>query len=370
MKKRVLVTGANGFIGKNLTVRLAEAGYEVVKFVRKDSIFKLEDDLFTTDFVFHLAGENKPKDPAEFEHVNVELTKKLCEAASKSQVPARICFASSTHADKDTPYGESKRKAERVLESYARQTGVGVKILRLPGVFGKWCKPHYNSVVSTFCYNIVNRIPIKVDDPTALVDLVYVDDLIDQLIDLEKDVAPGLNYHRVENVYSLAVGKLENHLSSFHAHRKGLWVDQVGKGLVRALYATYLTYLPPSDFIYKLHVNDDNRGRFAEVLKTQESGQLSVFTVKPGKTRGCHYHHTKNEKFIVVSGTVLFSFRNILSDEIYTKKVSGAALRVVETVPGWAHNIKNIGSTEAIVVLWSNEVFDSQKPDTIPSKVV
>ena len=370
MKRRVLITGADGFIGKNLTVRMIEEGYEILKFTRSDSGHDLERILKSVDVVFHLAGENRPSDFSQFEKVNVELTASLCKLAKMLPKPIPIIFTSSIQANVDNPYGISKLKAEGILKGYANDTGANVSVLRLPGVFGKWCKPDYNSVVATFCHKIARDEFIKIDDAKVKLKLVYIDDVVEQIIELNRNKIPGFDVPVISDVYEIEVGELANIIESFHKNRRSLLVESVGSGIMRALYATYLSCLPPSQFSYKIEGTRDNRGVFVEFLKTRDSGQISFLTVNPGKVRGGHYHHSKNEKFLVVCGELLFRFKNIISDETYTIETDGTSLKVVTSVPGWAHDIKNVGSTEAIVILWANEVLDRQKQDTIMHKVV
>ena len=367
---KVLVTGSNGFIGKNLIVRLDELdGFETIVFNRSHSLRDLESFVGQCDAIVHLAGVNRPNDIKEFAEGNIDLTAHLCEmiAATGRKIP--LIVSSSIQAEFANPYGESKRMAEKVCEEFSLTSGNPVSIFRLPGVFGKWCKPNYNSVVATFCHNLANNLPIQVNDATALVRLVYVDDVMSALIAALGNIPPGFAFGEVKPIYEIALGDLANQIKAFKNCRSSLVSEQVGTGLIRALYATYVSYLPPSEFAYDLPKHGDERGIFVEMLKTKDSGQFSFFTAHPGITRGGHYHHTKTEKFLVIKGDARFGFRNIITNEHHEIITSGDRPQVVETVPGWTHDITNIGKDEMVVMLWANEIFDRARPDTISAKV-
>lgn len=373
-KVSVLVTGANGFIGKNLILRLSELSHFIpYKFIRGDTFDKIESLIKRVDVVVHLAGENRPRDACEFERVNSVLTKNLCNAikeefnCSGRQIP--IIFASSIQAILDNPYGKSKLDAEQQIEALFADTGNPAVIYRLPGVFGKWCKPNYNSVVATFCYNISRGMPIKVNDPNAPLELVYIDDLVASIITVINSNPKGMVIGECSPVYKTSVGELVEYINSFEKYWQELVTQRVGGGLLRALYATYLSYFPPKRFVYELPSYVDSRGMFVEILKTYDSGQFSFFTAQPGITRGGHYHHTKSEKFLVIKGQANFRFRHVLTDEIHEILVSGDRPQLVDSIPGWTHSITNVGSDEIFVLLWANEVFDRQEPDTVMSKV-
>jgi UDP-2-acetamido-2,6-beta-L-arabino-hexul-4-ose reductase len=369
---KVLITGASGFVGKNLQLHLAERkDVEVVCFTREHTAAQLPDLLQGVDFVFHLAGINRPQDPQEFVTGNVDLTQALCRAmgaiavASGKKVP--VAYTSSTQADRDNPYGLSKRGAESALFRLRTEQGVPVHVFRLPNVFGKWCKPNYNSAVATFCHNITRGLPIQVNDPAAPVTLVYVDDVIERFMQLMDgaDAAVGADgFDSVTPQYTATVGELARQIQAFKDSRVSLTTERVGNGLVRALYATYVSYLPPVRFAYTLPQYGDPRGVFAEMLKTPDCGQFSYFTAHPGVTRGGHYHHSKTEKFLVIKGQARFKFRHMQTGETHELLTSGDKAEVVETVPGWTHDITNIGPDEMVVMLWANEVFDRSKPDT------
>lgn len=367
---KILITGHQGFIGKNLALRLSELSHvEIVTFGREGSVSDLREYAKSVDVIVHLAGENRPKDSAEFERVNTVLTRELCNAVKESGRNIRILFASSAQADLDNPYGKSKRDAESILSKLAAGSSNTIVIYRLPNVFGKWCKPNYNSVVATFCHNISQDIPIQINDPATMLNLVYVDDVIADFISQFESKVSGANYRTVEPSYSITLGALADQIQLFQQSRQNLVTESVGSGLTRALYSTYMSYLKPAQFAYDLIEHKDDRGVFVEMLKTQHSGQMSYFTAKPGITRGGHYHHSKTEKFLVISGQAKFGFRHMLTNEKFELTTSGIKPQIVETIPGWAHDIKNIGDDELVVMLWANEIFDRELPDTIASKV-
>jgi len=372
--RRVLVTGAHGFIGKNLVVRLGELpGVAASTFVRGDSPAALPALVAQADAVVHLAGENRPLDEGAFAAVNTGLTVALCEAIAHkvrtSGVRVPLLLASSAQAERDNPYGRSKRAAEQAVAALADATGNPCTVFRLPGVFGKWCRPNYNSVVATFCHNLARGLPIQVNDPSASVRLVYVDDVVAAFMAALEAPAAGLSQGVVQPEYGVTLGDLAAQIRAFNDCRTSLQTERVGTGFVRALYATYVSYLPPEKFAYEVPQHADPRGVFVEVLKTADSGQFSYFTAHPGITRGGHYHHTKTEKFLVIKGEALFKFRHLVTGELVELHTRGDKPQVVDTIPGWAHDITNVGQDEMIVMLWANENFDRLKPDTVASKV-
>jgi len=372
--RRVLVTGAHGFIGKNLVVRLGELpGVAASTFVRGDSPAALPALVAQADAVVHLAGENRPLDEGAFAAVNTGLTVALCEAIAHkvrtSGVRVPLLLASSAQAERDNPYGRSKRAAEQAVAALADATGNPCTVFRLPGVFGKWCRPNYNSVVATFCHNLARGLPIQVNDPSASVRLVYVDDVVAAFMAALEAPAAGLSQGVVQPEYGVTLGDLAAQIRAFNDCRTSLQTERVGTGFVRALYATYVSYLPPEKFAYEVPQHADPRGVFVEVLKTADSGQFSYFTAHPGITRGGHYHHTKTEKFLVIKGEALFKFRHLVTGELVELHTRGDKPQVVDTIPGWAHDITNVGPDEMIVMLWANEKFDRLKPDTVASKV-
>lgn len=361
---KIVVTGAKGFIGKNLCVMLSEHGYQdIVEVDRETSRDELSTYIAEADFVYHLAGINRPKDDAEFQQGNADLTRFIVERLSLNVKNVPLMLSSSSQATRDNPYGKSKLLAEQAVKQYGNETGSAYYIYRFPNVFGKWCRPNYNSFVATFCYNTLNGLDITINDPAAPVTLVYIDDVCRSLISL-LDGTESHGFKCVAPEYSTTVGEVADLLRSFKESRNSLVTQNVGTGLCRALYSTYLSYMSPEQFSYAIPSYGDERGVFSEMLKTKEAGQFSFFTAHPGITRGGHYHHTKNEKFLVVKGQALFKFEHIATGERYELKTDSSSPRIVETVPGWSHDITNIGDEEMIVMLWANEIFDREAPDT------
>lgn len=369
---KVLITGANGFVGKNLQLHLAERkDVQVVCFTRSDDLAQLPVLIQSVDFVFHLAGANRPMDPAEFVTGNTDLTQALCKVVATlaettgKKVP--VVYTSSIQAACENAYGKSKRGAEGALLALQRSLGVPVHVFRLPNVFGKWCKPNYNSAVATFCHNIARSLPIQVNDPAAPVTLVYVDDVIErfvQIMDGADTAVDADGFATVAPQYSTTVGELARQIQAFKDSRASMMTERVGTGLVRALYATYVSYLPVESFTYTVPQHADPRGVFVEMLQTPDCGQFSYFTAHPGITRGGHYHHSKTEKFLVIKGQARFKFRHMQTGQHHELVTTGDKAEVVETVPGWTHDITNIGSDEMVVMLWANEVFDRTHSDT------
>jgi UDP-2-acetamido-2,6-beta-L-arabino-hexul-4-ose reductase len=363
---KILVTGADGFIGKTLCIRANELNHTVVAYTRENDLTQLPTMLVGVDAVIHLAGINRPQNEVEFATGNANLTQSLCDAIAGQLNKPLLLLASSTQAGQDNAYGRSKLAAEQAVRQLAQQHHVRSHIYRLPNVFGKWCKPNYNSVVATFCHNIAQDLPIQINDPARVLDLVYVDDVVNTFLALLESDASAID-QAVQPQYSCTLGALASHLQAFKASRSTGVTEPVGTGFVRALYSTYISYLKPDQFSYPLIKHADPRGEFVEMLKTQDSGQFSYFTAFPGITRGGHYHHTKTEKFLVIRGKALFKFRHMVTNERFEQTTSGESPVIVETIPGWTHDITNVGDTEMIVMLWANEIFDRQKPDTINS---
>jgi len=519
MKTTVLITGADGFVGQNLQLHLAErADVAVRRFTRANTLAELPALLQGVDWVFHLAGVNRPQDPTEFTTGNADLTQALCDALAARGRRVPVVYTSSTQAALDNPYGRSKRAAEDALFALQREHAVPVHVFRLPNVFGKWARPHYNSAVATFCHNTARGLPIQVNDPAAPLTLVHVDDVVARFLQLldgadaastptpslrgaEGDAAiqPGASaataastptaappasavtgsprfarddgnypslrggeadaaiqsgastaaaastataaptsgapldrhaslamtnppslrgaagdaaiqsgastaaaastatgtvaspasaaldrhglrprddgvadgagddkptFDTITPQYTTTVGEVARLIQAFAASRDNLLTERVGTGLVRALYATYVSYLPVESFAYPVPMHGDARGVFVEMLRTPDCGQFSFFTAHPGITRGGHYHHSKTEKFLVIQGQARFKFRHMQTGQVHELVTDGAHAQIVETVPGWTHDITNIGPDELVVMLWANEVFDRDKPDT------
>jgi UDP-2-acetamido-2,6-beta-L-arabino-hexul-4-ose reductase len=369
----ILVTGADGFIGRNLCLRIAEhASWSLTPWGRNSPPQGLRAAVEQADVVIHLAGVNRPKDASEFQTGNVDFTRQLCEALAHAAVHAnhrpRLFYTSSAQATRANAYGESKKAAETALRSLAAEHGQALHLFRLPNVFGKWCRPHYNSAVATFCHQIARDLPIEVHDPSAALQLIHVDDLVDRFLELAEGAiaqpdADG--FETVGPIYATTVGEVADTIRAFRESRHTFTVGTVGHGLGRALYATYVSYLPKEAFDYPLVRHDDPRGVFVEMLKTRDSGQFSYFTAHPGVTRGGHYHHAKTEKFLVIQGQARFRFRHMLTGESHEIHTTAEHPRAVETVPGWTHDITNTGDSVMVVMLWANEIFNRNRPDTI-----
>ncbi|HGL4294450.1 TPA: NAD-dependent epimerase/dehydratase family protein [Citrobacter sedlakii] len=369
-EKSILITGSNGFIAKNLIFALQEAGFKKLLLVdRNTSNEEFEAKVLQSDYIYHLAGVNRPINDGQYYEGNAGLTKKIIDILSENKKKTTIIFSSSIQAEQDNPYGKSKTAAEELLKQYENLTGGRIYIYRIPNVFGKWCKENYNSFIATFCYNSVNGIESRIDNPQATVELIYIDDLVAEFIDCVKTDNKTSGNLKLSPVYKLSVGEVADLIASFRDKRTKVTIDEVGTGFKRALYATWLTYLRPEDFSYKIEAHKDERGVFGEVLKTGKNGQFSFFTAGIGVTRGGHYHHTKNEKFLVLKGTARFRFQHIHTGQRYEKVVDSKEYEIVDTVPGWSHDITNIGNEELIVMLWANEVFDRNFPDTFTSNI-
>jgi UDP-2-acetamido-2,6-beta-L-arabino-hexul-4-ose reductase len=365
---KVLVTGSNGFIAQNLKTHLSKRNdIIVIPFTRNNDFTELPALLCDVDFIFHFAGVNRPEDAKEFMTGNADLTRELCIAIAASGRMIPVIYTSSIQASQNNSYGISKRAAEDLLFDLQSSTGNPVHVFRLPNVFGKWCKPNYNSVVATFCYNLAHDLPIKVNDSESPLNLIYIDDVIDgfiQIMDgLDREVDQD-GFKILYPQYTTTLGGLADQLQAFKNSRENLITERVGLGLVRALYSTYVSYFPPNSFSYPVPLYGDARGVFVEMLKTPDCGQLSYFTVHPGITRGGHYHHSKTEKFLVIKGVARFKFRQIHTDEEFELVVNGDLPTIVESIPGWTHDVTNIGSDEMVVMLWANEIFDRAHPDT------
>lgn len=375
---KVLITGADGFIGKNLQLHLAERPeVQVSTFTRNDDPACLPMLLRDVAFVFHLAGVNRSPDPARFTAGNLTLTQALGEAVVAAarlsgEPPATILYTSSIQAGRDTPYGQSKRDAEDALLALAAGHRVPLHLFRLPNVFGKWCRPDYNSAVATFCHNIARGLPIRVDDAAAVLTLVYVDDVVERFVQLmdAAGATPGADgFASVYPQYATTVGAVVRQIEAFRDSRTSLVTERVGTGLARALHATYLSSLPVEAFAYPLTRHEDPRGMFVEVLKTPDTGQFSFFTTRAGVTRGGHYHHSKTEKFLVLTGQARFRFRHMQTGQTHELVTTGGTPQIVETVPGWTHDITNTGADDMVVMLWANEIFDRARPDTFACPV-
>lgn len=363
---KILVTGANGFIGKNLINELQNKGYNDIYKCDKDTS---EEELkkYTSDceFVFHLAGVNRPENIEEFMEGNFGFTRALLDKLKNNNNKCPILITSSIQAELDNDYGKSKKAGEELIFKYGAENNITTYVYRLPNVFGKWCRPNYNSVIATFCHNIANGLDITINDESKELTLVYIDDVITEFINsLENNVNKQDNYCIIPITHTKTLGEIANLIKSFKESRNDLLIQNMEDQFSKKLYSTYLSYLPTNQFSYPVKMNVDERGSFTELFKSLDRGQVSVNIAKPGITKGNHWHHTKNEKFVVVSGKGLIQFRNINSNEIIEYYVSGDKIEVVDIPVGYTHNIKNIGETDLVTVMWCNELFDKEKPDT------
>lgn len=366
----ILITGAGGFVGKNLVATLRTAGYtDLMLFEKDDTPETLADYCRRAAFVVHLAGINRPTDPSEFYTGNAGLTDTLLADLEAAGNTAPVLVTSSTQAELDNDYGKSKRQAEEAIFAHRRRTGAAVYVFRMPGVFGKWCRPNYNSVVATFCHNVAHGLPIQVRDPAFSLPLVYIDDVVacilaafDGQVMMDRSATPICHMHPIHEV---TLGRLAELIQGFAARRTSLAVPDLAPGsFEKKLYSTYLSYLPSDQFSYPLEMHTDNRGSFTEFLRSPERGQVSINISHPGIVKGNHWHHTKNEKFLVVKGEGVIRFRNIFSREVIEYHVSGDKLEVVDIPCGYTHNIENVGTEDMVTVMWANEAFDPDHPDT------
>ncbi|WP_338778810.1 capsular polysaccharide biosynthesis protein CapF [Metabacillus sp. FJAT-52054] len=363
---KILVTGANGFVGKNLIAELKNKGYnDVFPYTKESDPSLLEVYTKECDFVFHLAGVNRPKEESEFMEGNFGFTSQLLGLLKKHRNIAPVLITSSIQAEIDNPYGRSKKAGEDLLFNHYYETDAKVYVYRLPNLFGKWSKPNYNTVVATFCNNIAREIDVQINNPDADLNLCYIDDVLEEFIKaLEGRPTVQDDFCVVPVTHNIKLGDLADLIKSFKESRTNLSLPNMEDALTKKLYSTYLSFLPEDQFSYDLTMNSDHRGSFTEFLRTPERGQVSVNVSKPGITKGNHWHHTKNEKFLVVSGEGLIRFRKIDSDEFIEYKVNGESLRVVDIPTGYTHSIVNVGENDLVTVMWANECFDPEKPDT------
>ncbi len=381
----VLVTGAKGFVGRNLCAQLKNIAdgkarwydifgteINVMPFDIDNTDAELDEYCSKADFVFNLAGVNRPQDPKEFMEGNFGFASKLLDALKRHGNTCPVMISSSTQAALDNPYGESKRAGEELIFQYGEETGARVLVYRFPNLFGKWCRPNYNSAGATFCNNIANGLPIQVNDPSVMMRLVYIDDLVDEMMAalVGKETCEG-RYCRVPVEHEIRLGEIVDILYSFRESRTTLEVPNVGEPIVKKLYSTYLSYLPAEEFSYPLKMNIDDRGSFTEMLRSASCGQVSVNISKPGITKGEHWHNTKTEKFCVVSGRGVIRFRDERepNSPVIEKFVSGDKIEVVDIPTGYTHNIENLGDTDMVTIMWCNECFDPGHPETYFDKV-
>jgi len=378
--KKVLVTGANGFFGKNLCVALERYNdLKVFPFDVNNSTDELEQYVAQVDFIFHLAGVNRPKSEIEFTEGNTDLTRQLCGFAEKKNTHTPILLSSSTQSEQDNAYGRSKKAAEEILISYSRRSKTPVLIYRFPNLFGKWSRPNYNSVVSTFCYNATHDLPLQVNNPAHTVIFAYIDDVVKECLrqmeeikveDWKLDNRKEGCYYEITDTYSISLGHLAELVKAFRAVREGGPVPDLSNSFTKKLYSTFLSYYDMDALAYPTNMNLDNRGWLFELIKSEQFGQIFVSKTHPGITRGNHGHDTKVEKFCVIQGRGIIRFRQILTKEIIEYEVSGEKIKVVDIPPGYTHSIENIGADEMITLFWANEIFNPDKPDTYFEEVL
>ncbi|MGO1468961.1 MAG: capsular polysaccharide biosynthesis protein CapF [Tissierella sp.] len=363
---KILVTGSQGFIGKNLLSELKNNGYiDVLEYSRETNEELLDEYCRKADFVFHLAGVNRPKDEKEFMKQNFGFTSKLLGKLKKHNNKATVLITSSIQAERNNAYGKSKKAGEELLFEYSRETGARVLVYRLKNLFGKWSKPNYNTVVATFCYNISRGLEVQVNNEETKLELCYIDDVLEEFLRaLNNNPTKEDRYCIVPETYNIKLGKLAEIIKKFEEDRTTLSIPNMNDQLTKKLYSTYLSFLPEDKFSYDLKMNKNNKGSFTEFIKTPDRGQVSVNISKPGITKGEHWHHTKNEKFLVVSGKGVIRFRRVGSEEIIEYYVNGEKLEVVDIPPGYTHNIENLGEIDMVAIMWANERFDPENPDT------
>ena len=363
----VLVTGSEGFIGKNLVQHLKQLeNVRIYTFDIHDSIETLESLLGKVDFVFHLAGVNRTSDDSDFRSGNRDLTTEMLSILATHERKIPFLLTSSIQATLDNPYGVSKREAEDAVFGWAENTGGQALVYRLPNVFGKWCRPNYNSVVATFCYNVANDLPIEIHEPSRQITLVYIDDVMQEFIQAltgSPTIGSGA-YCMIPKTFEITLQDLADRIVAFSESRRTLVLPDFSDKLTRYLYGTYVSYLPEVGFGYPVIMRKDNRGWLSELLKSPHSGQVFVSKTKPGITRGNHWHHTKVEKFIVIQGQAVIRFRQIHGDNVIEVPVSGDELKIVDIPTGYTHSITNIGDTDLITLFWADEIFDPAEPDT------
>lgn len=370
--KKVLVTGAKGFIGKNLVLELKNRKtFEVFECDVDTTEEQLAQFAKECEFVFHLAGVNRPQRTEEFMEGNYGFTTKLLEILQKNGNVSPILMSSSIQAKLDNDYGKSKKAGEDYILDYGSNNSIATYVFRLPNVYGKWCRPNYNSAIATFCNNIARGLEIKVNDRSTLLTVVYIDDVVNAFIDAADGIVARDDdgYCKVSIEDKITLGEIVDTLYSFKDSRKTLSVANMNRGVIKKLYSTYLSYLPEDEFAYDLRMNADARGSFTEFLRTDGQGQVSINISKPHIVKGNHWHHTKNEKFLVVKGTGVIRFRKIGTDKVIEYPVSGDKLQVVDIPCGYTHNIENVGDDDMVTVMWANEPFDKDRPDTFYEEV-
>jgi UDP-2-acetamido-2,6-beta-L-arabino-hexul-4-ose reductase len=369
-KINIVITGANGFIAKNLISRLQyNDNFIIHKVTKKTKKNTLKKYLLLSDAVFHLAGINKEVYPEYMYNNNYSFIEKICLFLENNNKKTRIFYASSTQVKLNNSYGKSKLKAEKILLNYKRKIGAQVFIYRLPNVFGKWSKPYYNSAVATFCYQIYKKKNITISDPNKKISLLYIDDLINIFLKNLNSNKKTHSFIKISNSFSITLFNLVKVIRSFNEKEKLFLPNNISNNLIKNLYSTYISYFSKKDFKYKLKKFSDKRGYFSEFLKNSDFGQISFFSILPKQVRGNHYHNTKTEKFVVIAGKAKFNFVNIINKKRFSILTNEKKNLVINTIPGWAHNIENTGSKTAKVLVWANEILNRKNPDTIFYKV-
>ena len=365
-KMKVLVTGSKGFIGKNLILELKNRGYkDILEFDIDSDISMLDGYIRDCEFIFHLAGVNRPIHEEEFVTGNYGFTENILSKLREHNKRTPILITSTIQAELDNPYGKSKKAGEDAVFLFGSEMSSKVFVYRLPNVFGKWCRPNYNSVVATFCHNIARGLDININDPSVVLKLVYIDDVVSEFIDaMEGKKCDTDKFCSMQTVYSIALDSLAELLKSFKAGRDSLTIPNLENELEKKLYSTYLSYLPNNEISYQLKMNQDARGSFTEFLRMADKGQISINVIKPGITKGNHWHHTKCEKFIVVSGRGIIRLRKVDTNDVMEYPVNDDKMEVVDIPPGYTHNIQNIGLKDMVTIMWANECFNPAKPDT------
>ncbi len=371
--RTILVTGSEGFIGKNFCLALRRTGeFTVLGFDVANSADELPELARRADVVFHLAGVNRPKDTGEFRTGNVDLTQRLCDALAAAGRRTPLVLSSSTQAELENPYGQSKREAEETVLRYHEATKAPVYLYRFPNIFGKWSRPNYNTVVATFCYNLSRGIPVQVSNPANVIRFIYVDDIVRAFLEIARRTEPEPVAARPEpkEVFTITLGELHDLVASFAEKRRQGVLPDLANTFVRYLYSTFVSFYDAEDFAYPVDLKTDDRGWLFELIKSPHAGQIFVSRTKPGITRGNHYHDTKIEKFCVIQGEGVIRFRHVLGDELLEYPVNDRAIQVVDIPPGYTHSIENTGATDMITLFWANEIFDPQRPETYFEKVI
>lgn len=361
---KILVTGSNGFVGRNLILQLKARGHIILAYDKNNKVDELDDLLRQADFLVHLAGVNRPEKVEEFYTGNADLTSIIVNKIISLKLALPLIFTSSIQASLNNDYGKSKNQAETVLLEYSRVSNNKVYIYRLPNLFGKWSRPNYNSVVATFCYNITRQIPLTISEANPLLNLAYIDDVVLSFINTIENGFDN-NFVNVKPTYQVSLRDIAGTLQDFYESRTKLYLPITGNEFVNKLYATYLSYLPTEEFAYDIKTHKDNRGSFTELFKTPDFGQVSVNVARPGIIKGNHYHHTKNEKFVVVKGQAVLRFRQVGSSEIISYNLNGDNIQIVDIPPGYIHHIENTGNEDMVFIIWANETFNEIQPDTV-----